>query len=60
MADKKKLNDMLDSLIDKNPEQAQVQFHSYLEDKFREVLHPVADVEPEVEVEVDAESTDKE
>lgn len=44
MADKKKLNDMLDALIDKNPEQAQVQFHSYLEDKMREVLQPV-DVE---------------
>jgi len=40
MADKKKLNDMLDALIDKNNEQAQVQFHSYLEDKMREVLQP--------------------
>lgn len=34
--DKDKLRDMLDSLIDDNPEQAQVHFHSYLEDKMKE------------------------
>ena len=56
MADKKKLNDMLDALIDKNPEQAQVEFHGYLEDKMRDVLNPAADVEVEVEVK-DDEST---
>ena len=60
MADKKKLNDMLDSIIDKNSEQAEVNFHGYLEDKMREVLNPataVADVEVEVK---DEESTKKE
>lgn len=40
MADKEKLRDMLDAMIDQNAEQAQVNFHSYLEDKMREVLHP--------------------
>ncbi len=39
MADKQKLRDMLDSLIDQNSEQAQVDFHTYLEDKMREVLN---------------------
>ena len=37
----KKLNDMLDSLIHKKDEQAQVHFHSYLEDKMKDVLTPV-------------------
>lgn len=55
MADKKKLNDMLDSIIDKNSEQAEVHFHGYLEDKMREVLNPVADVKVK-----DDESTKKE
>ncbi len=40
MVDKKKLNDMLDSLIDKKDEQAQVHFHNYLEDKMKDVLRP--------------------
>lgn len=40
MADKKKLNDMLDALINKNNEQAEVHFHDYLEDKMKEVLNP--------------------
>lgn len=41
MADKDKLQAMLDSLIDNKDEQAQVHFHSYLEDKMKDVLHPV-------------------
>ena len=40
MADKQKLRDMLDSLIDSNSDQAQVDFHGYLEDKMKEVLSP--------------------
>ncbi len=40
MADKQKLRDMLDSLIDQNSDQAQVDFHGYLEDKMKEVLSP--------------------
>ncbi len=63
MADKKKLNDMLDSLIDKNEDQAEVQFHSYLEDKMKEVLSPEdaakADVDVETDVKVDDESVTK-
>lgn len=58
MADKKKLNDMLDSLIDKNGEQAEVHFHGYLEDKMREVLNPGIETDVETDVEVkDEEST---
>lgn len=55
MADKEKLNDMLDSLIDDKDEQAQVHFHSYLEDKMKEVLG--TKIEPEVDTE---KSNDKE
>jgi hypothetical protein len=43
MADKDKLQAMLDSLIDNKDEQAHVHFHSYLEDKMKEVLHPQAE-----------------
>jgi len=44
MADKEKLRDMLDALIDDNSDKAQVDFHSYLSDKMKEVIHPdVAD-----------------
>jgi hypothetical protein len=43
MADKDKLQAMLDSLIDNKDETAQVHFHSYLEDKMKEVLHPQVD-----------------
>ena len=45
MADKNKLSDMVDSLIDDNSEQARVHFHNYLEDKMKEVLHPELDQE---------------
>lgn len=45
MADKDKLQSMLDALIDSKDEQAQVHFHSYLEDKMKEVLHPQVDKE---------------
>lgn len=50
MADKKKLDDMLNSIIDKNDEQAQVFFHDYLEDKMRDVLKPVVDADAEKDV----------
>ena len=56
MVDKSKLKDMLDSMIDDNSDQAQVDFHSYLEDKMKEIVNPAADVE---EVEKDeSESTE--
>ncbi len=58
MADKEKLKDMLNAIIDKKPdEQAQVLFHDYLEDKMRDVLKPVVD--PETEVVDDEDSTKK-
>ena len=38
MADKDKLNDMVDNLIDKKPEQAQVDFHEYLQTKMQEIV----------------------
>lgn len=43
MADKDKLRAMVDALVDDNAEQAQVDFHGYLEDKMREKINPVAD-----------------
>lgn len=59
MADKKKLKDMLNSIVDKNDEQAQVFFHDYLEDKMRDVLKPVnVDTEAEAEVVVDDEKSE--
>ena len=38
MADTDKLNDMVDNLIDKKPEQAQVDFHEYLQTKMQEIV----------------------
>ena len=36
--DKTKLDTMIDSIVAGNPEQAQVDFHDYLQDKMRDVL----------------------
>ena len=55
MVDKTKLKDMLDSMIDDNGEQAEVNFHSYLEDKMKDVINPPADVD---EVDDESESTE--
>jgi len=52
MADKEKLKDMLNSIVDKKDEQAQVFFHDYLENKMRDVLKPVVDTETKVDAEV--------
>jgi hypothetical protein len=38
MSDKEKLNDMLDDLINSKPEQAQINFHDYLQTKMREIV----------------------
>ena len=38
MADTDKLSDVLDNLIDNNSEQAQVNFHDYLQGKMQEVI----------------------
>jgi hypothetical protein len=38
MADRDKLHNMLDNIIDNKGEQAQVNFHDYLNDKMREVV----------------------
>ena len=37
MPEKKKLSDMLDNIIDSNPEQAQMDFHDYLQDKMADI-----------------------
>jgi len=51
MADKDKLRDMLDAIIDDNDDKAQVDFHSYVTDKMRDTL----DLNSEVEEETDDE-----
>lgn len=38
MSENSKLNDMLDDLINQKPENAQVNFHDYLQGKMREVM----------------------
>ena len=38
MADKDKLRNMLDNLVNDNKEQAQVDFHDYLGDKMKDTL----------------------
>ena len=37
MADKEKLRDMLDNLINQKPEQADIDFHDYLRGKMQDV-----------------------
>ena len=39
MADKDKLNQMLDDLIDNKGEQAEIHFHDYLQTKMQEIIH---------------------
>ena len=41
MPNTEKLKDMLDSLIDGKPEQAEIAFHDYLNDKMRGVVGKV-------------------
>ncbi len=60
MADKQKLRDMLDSLIDSNSDQAQVDFHQYLEVKMKDVLNPEDAAAADVEAEVDAKDENSE
>ena len=55
MADKDKLRDMLDALIDDNDEKAEVDFHSYVTDKMKDTLGLNSD-DDEVEVEVEDET----
>lgn len=55
MPDKKKLSDMLDNLIDSNPEQARVDFHDYIGDKIADITGLESDTVP-----ADNESNDKE
>ncbi len=38
MADKAKLNDMVDDFIHKKPEDAEVNFHDYLKTKMQDVV----------------------
>lgn len=39
MADKDKLRDMLDALIDDNSEKAQVDFHAYVTNKMKDAIN---------------------
>lgn len=57
MADKDKLRNMLDNLINDKGEQAQVDFHDYLGDKMKDTLGVVS---PEADKDVDAVETDNE
>ena len=45
MADTEKLGQMLDALINDNPEEAQIAFHDYLGGKMKEEIHGVSDQE---------------
>ena len=49
MADKEKLNAMLDALINDKPEEALIAFHDYLGDKMREEIHGVPTETPETD-----------
>jgi len=49
MADKDKLNTMLDALINDKPEEAQIAFHDYLSDRMREEIHGVPDETPDTD-----------
>ena len=46
MAETDKLRSMLDNLIKDKPEQAQVDFHDYLQGKMQDVARPVDPDEP--------------
>ena len=39
MADKERLSDMLDALINSKPEEAQIAFHDYLGNKMKEEIY---------------------
>jgi len=45
MAEKTKLHDMLDNIINDKNEQAQVDFHNYVADKMKEIIHPNSEQE---------------
>lgn len=51
---KDKLKSMLDNMIDGKSEQAQVDFHDYLQDKMKATINP-QEVEVEVDDDVDVE-----
>jgi hypothetical protein len=55
MADKDKLRDMLDAMIDDNDEKAQVDFHSFVVDKLKDTLdlNPADDEGEEEEIEIE-------
>ena len=60
MADKEKLRDMLDSIIDDNSEKAAVDFHGYVTDKMKDVLDINTDADEDVVDDVvDSDETEK-
>jgi len=60
MADKEKLRNMLDNLINDKSEQAQVDFHDYLGDKMKDTLGVSPPETEETDTDVDAVETDNE
>lgn len=54
MADTEELGKMLDNLIDKKSEQAEIHFHDYMQSKMQEVIHG------ETELSDDADTTNDE
>lgn len=46
MSEKDKLQNMLDNLINQKPEQAQVNFHDYLQGKMQDVMGTAPTEEP--------------
>lgn len=60
MADKEKLRNMLDNLINDKSEQAQVDFHDYLGDKMKDTLGVSPPEADEADKDVDAVETDNE
>ena len=46
MNTKEQLKSLIDAIVNKNHESAQVTFHNFLQDKMQNILHPTSDVEP--------------
>lgn len=48
MADKEKLGQMVDALINQKPEDAQIAFHAYINQRVKEEIHGVPEEAPEL------------
>lgn len=59
MSRKEDLRAFLDSMIDKNPEQAQVHFHNYLQSKTKAIINPDMDSDfgiDQIDAEIDTDA----